>query len=461
MKLWVALVVYVGRSQMCPMNYDPVCGDDGHTYSNACVAGTQGATVAHHGACGSSGGSQTTHNNIPADCTEWYDGCNNCQVSNGQISYCTERACFRQGRAYCRTHRSAPSPSTSHALCANSPPQFCRMLCPPSRHAGCPAGQCLMRIGSCCTFNCQSAGGNTGGVPAGGHCSTTRTRGNGGIIQSCVSGYSCHITNPGHPEVDMPNSGTCEPSGSTGATCNPTTGPQRGPCPMADCAAPRPGCQIVTGAFRLWGDKDPSGGTCCRRQCQTSCATTYNCMTREVWSAAKQTWCCANQQRGCPAHTGTRHQGQTCGYVFGLGQVGSCAEGLACTAYQQHGGAYVADAPSTCQPSGSQGSSKCDQLQDLSTQCSAYHSHGYSCTSYTMRTGCRHSCCLEAANGGNTGTGLYKPSYALKPMQQPVYIPPHQPDNCNYGYKNECQMNARHGCTWSELDGCTSTSVHQ
>ena len=45
------------------------------------------------------------------------------------------------------------------------------------------------------------------GLPAGARCSTTRTR--GPAPQACASGLVCQITDPGRPEVDMPNSGTC------------------------------------------------------------------------------------------------------------------------------------------------------------------------------------------------------------------------------------------------------------
>jgi hypothetical protein len=39
------------KPRICPKNYQPVCGCNNKTYSNACVAATAGISVAHEGKC--------------------------------------------------------------------------------------------------------------------------------------------------------------------------------------------------------------------------------------------------------------------------------------------------------------------------------------------------------------------------------------------------------------------------
>jgi len=39
------------RPIVCPANFDPVCGEDGMTYGNACVAASNCVKVEHEGEC--------------------------------------------------------------------------------------------------------------------------------------------------------------------------------------------------------------------------------------------------------------------------------------------------------------------------------------------------------------------------------------------------------------------------
>ena len=47
--------VCTARPEMCTARYKPVCGCDGETYSNACVAASKGASVAYEGRCEEAG----------------------------------------------------------------------------------------------------------------------------------------------------------------------------------------------------------------------------------------------------------------------------------------------------------------------------------------------------------------------------------------------------------------------
>ncbi|GAA3487700.1 MULTISPECIES: Kazal-type serine protease inhibitor family protein [Streptomyces] len=40
-----------GEPRYCPSVYDPVCGENGVTYTNKCWAAREGVRVKHHGVC--------------------------------------------------------------------------------------------------------------------------------------------------------------------------------------------------------------------------------------------------------------------------------------------------------------------------------------------------------------------------------------------------------------------------
>lgn len=59
------------RAEACTMNYDPVCGCDGNTYSNACAAATKGQSVERKGNCDEAAPSEVAPNEVtPSEVTE-------------------------------------------------------------------------------------------------------------------------------------------------------------------------------------------------------------------------------------------------------------------------------------------------------------------------------------------------------------------------------------------------------
>lgn len=42
--------------------------------------------------------------NIPTNCAVWFDGCNTCQVTNGEIQFCSKRMCLTMNEPSCQQH---------------------------------------------------------------------------------------------------------------------------------------------------------------------------------------------------------------------------------------------------------------------------------------------------------------------------------------------------------------------
>jgi len=89
---------------MCTLEYMPVCGKSVlntgevtyETYGNKCGACTAMKVVSYvSGECST----------IPKSCTSWYDGCNTCFVTDGEIGGCTKKACEVLETPYCREYK--------------------------------------------------------------------------------------------------------------------------------------------------------------------------------------------------------------------------------------------------------------------------------------------------------------------------------------------------------------------
>lgn len=111
--------IYVGATQ-CTKEYKPVCASKPvvcvttpcnplqQTYSNRCMAESDGATLLYEGQCGTSVDDPSTN---PL-CKSWYDGCNTCSRSEvGGPAMCTLRACMlgSETKAYCTAYFGSTS----------------------------------------------------------------------------------------------------------------------------------------------------------------------------------------------------------------------------------------------------------------------------------------------------------------------------------------------------------------
>ena len=65
---------------------------------------------------GSSGPTERLGKSPPANCTTWFDGCNNCTVSDGQLLACTARQCGNEEAPRCVQYESEGDPSEGAAV---------------------------------------------------------------------------------------------------------------------------------------------------------------------------------------------------------------------------------------------------------------------------------------------------------------------------------------------------------
>ena len=290
----------------------------------------------------------------------------------------------------------------SFAVCAGSPTQTCRMMCP---QLSCPRGQCAMRVGGCCSMTCQAMDGghSLGGAGRPGAGSSAGSE----AFNCCGGGTGCGFTHC--PALGAGQDGCVRPWAlPAGMTLDQ--------CAVAPAPAPPPSTAVSTNFdchAALRTELDDINRLCCsvgdghRRSLQGECVglagRTCSAECAALWMPL---WDNCRQMANLDQIPGATNFQASCQAASGGDSkahepvaVAACTQGADC------GGQTWTDCGSSCAPI-------CGEPQAM--MCNMMCNQGYQCPSGLSwnRDTTRCERCAMTAPGGMSG-GMLPPQIAI------------------------------------------------